>query len=169
MQPIPDPSRGADALREHLPKVLQGRTLDEAGWHQPDLLTLLIPLFAQCEGQAADFYLLRLQFNYYPEWPPSAQFVNPQTLKYAGPADKKWLPAIDGTDEIRVHDNYSHGNQSIQLICSSITLEFYLVQHGINKPEHIWDGKRQNFNATLTAVRRGLQKPFYKGPQEPRS
>ncbi len=164
--PVPDQTRGAEALREDLPKVLQRRTLEEAGWCQPDLLTLLIPLFAQRDGQTTDFFLLRLYFNCYPIWPPSAQFINPQTLKYVVSVDKKWLPKIEGSPEIAVHDNYS--NQGIQLICSSVTLEFYQVGHSV-KPEHIWDEKHQNFSATLAAIRHGLTQSFYKGPQEARS
>lgn len=164
--PVPDLTRGADALREDLPKVLQGRTLEESGWCQPDLLTLLVPLFAQRDDRTTDFYLLRLYFNCYPEWPPSAQFINPQTLKYEGSVDKKWLPKIEGSQEIAVHDNYS--NQGIQLICSSVTLEFYQVRHSV-KSEHIWDDKRQNFSATLAAIRHGLKPQFYKGPVEARS
>lgn len=166
--PVPDPTRGADALRDDLPKVLRGQTLEEAGWCQPDSLTLLVPLFAQRDDRTTDFYLLRLYFNCYPEWPPSAQFVNPQTLRYAGSADKKWLPKIEGCQEIAVHDSYSYNNQSIQLICCSVTLEFYQVRHGV-KPEHVWDGKHQNFSATLAAVRHGLRPPFHKGPMEARS
>ncbi|MBI2313631.1 MAG: hypothetical protein HYU77_14115 [Betaproteobacteria bacterium] len=164
--PVADMQRGAQALDDDLPKVLRGGTVEGAGWYKVDPLTLLVPLYGQREDGSTDFYLLKLYFSCYPEWPPSAQFVNPQTLKYGGPVDKKWLPRIEGTNEIAIHDNY--GDPGIQLICCSVTLEFYQVLHGV-EDKHLWDETTQNFHATLSAIRHVLKPPYYKGPQEARS
>lgn len=163
-EPVPDPLKGTKALDEHLPLVLQGRTLQDAGWFRPNKLTLLVPMFGTLEDGTGDFYLLSLGFGCYPDWPPSAQFVNPRTLTYKFPDDLEWLPRIEGTSEIAVHENY----QSIQLICSSVTLEFYQVKHDV-KEEHVWNFTRQNFSATLNAIKFGLRPAFYKGPKKQRT
>jgi len=165
--PMPDVAAGAAALDRHLENILQGKDLDRLGWSRPDKLTLLVPLFAQ-RASSADLYLVRLGFHSYPEWPPSTQFVNPESLRYDMDTDKKWLPKIEGAIEIAVHPEYDHDGKKIQLICCSYTLEFYEVKHGVDA-QHLWDAKTHTFAATLAAIRRGLLPEFYKGPFEPRS
>ena len=159
----PTAARPADAiaaLDEDLPKVLKGKTLEEAGWTRPDLLTLLVPLNGG-RGDTVDNYLLRLGFGYYREWPPSAQFVNPETQVFEVGKDEKWLPKIEGWNELHVHADY---NGTGQLICCSNTLEFYKVRHGM-EAKHLWDSERQNFAAALAAIRWALQSAYYKGRQ----
>ena len=110
------------ALDRHLDSVLGGRPLESVGWHRPDPLTLYIPLRGYTADTSAsaygfdpseppqdagrpfagtpqgDDYLLRLYFSHYPNWPPSARFVNPDTKQF-GSGDKTWLPMISGTNE----------------------------------------------------------------------
>ncbi len=106
--PLPNtPTQARIALDQHLPIVLRGRTMEEVGWVRPDHLTLLIPVFGVNRMDEADEYLLRLHFGYYPEWPPSAQFINPATKRYVFPDDIRWLPRIEGASEIAIHANYS--------------------------------------------------------------
>lgn len=158
--PVPvAPAAAKAALEAHLPKVLRGQTLEEAGWVRPDPLTLLVPLTGELPSGERDEFLLRLHFGYYPEWPPSAIFVNPTTKRYSFPEDVSWVPKIEGTPEIQTHTNY---NSTVQLICCSFTLEFYLVRHGVEE-KHLWDSEKMTFGATLYAIRRGLGPQFYKG------
>jgi hypothetical protein len=160
--PVPNtPGRAQTALEADLPVVLRGRTLEEVGWQRPDPLTLLVPLVGVREDKTTDEFFLRLQFGYYPDWPASAQFVNPDTRAFRHPDDVRWLPRIEGTNEIAVHANYDN---RLQLICASVTLEFYIVRHGVAE-RLVWDPKLQNFSATLAAIERGLKQPFYKGRQ----
>lgn len=159
------PVRAQAAMDDHLPIVLRGRSLAEAGWTRPDPLTLLVPVVGEPADGAADDYLLRLTFLYYPDWPPSAQFVNPATLAYRFPDDARWLPKVDGTSEIAVHAQYdTPDRKKIQLICASVTLEFYQVLHSV-EDRLVWDPRVQNFAATLTAIGRVLRPPYYKGRQ----
>jgi hypothetical protein len=163
VDPVPStPTLAIEALEKDLKKVLKGKTLEEVGWERPDPLTLLLPMVGVREDGTEDCYLLRLHFAYYPEWPPSALFVNPETRSYQYPQDEKYLPEIVG-NEIKMHANY---NNKQQLICCSTTLEFYLVRHGV-KPEHVWDKSHQNFWATISAIKRGLKFPIYRGPMKP--
>src|SRR5205823_2646053 len=103
--PIPDPARGAEAFERDLPLVLKGRTLEEAGCSKIDSVTLCMPLWSP----SGDFFLLRLQFHCYPEWPPSALFVNPLTKDYKIGEDERWLPRIEAPN-LQVHANYSGQN-----------------------------------------------------------
>lgn len=162
VDPVPVPPADAiAAFEEDLPKVLKGRTLEEAGWTRADQLTLFVPLVGGRVGEAGDGYLLRLGFGYYRDWPPSAIFVNPETKNYQLDRDTKWLPKIEGWDELHVHANY---NNSGQLICCSNTLEFYKVRHGMD-PKHLWNSERQNFASTLHAITWALRSQHYRGRQ----
>jgi hypothetical protein len=170
----------------HLASVLAERTLESVGWARPDPLTLYVPLrgfttptsaFAYgfdpseppAEGERpfagapdGDDYLLRLYFSYYPGWPPSAQFVNPATMQF-GPGDKAWLPMVSDTNELHVHASY--GDSGKQVICCSATLEFYLVNHGV-EDRHRWQ-PGSSFAITLNVLSRYLRPPAYTGRQQP--
>ncbi len=162
-EPVPVPVTPALAVAvvdRHLPIVLQGRTLDEAGWRRPTPLSLLVPLAAERADGGTDDFLLRLGFTYYPDWPPSALFVNPATGSYRYPDDRLHLPAIN-TPEIAVH---AHFDGVPQLVCCSFVLEFYLVRHG-GEVRHLWDPSLHTFAATLNAIRRALRQPYYQGRQ----
>lgn len=148
------------ALEHDLAVVLRGRgvTWEESGWTRANDLALLIPV----TGYAANVadgppFTLKLEFHHYPDWPPSAQFVNPVTRTFVRPGDLYWLPRIE-SDEIRTHADY--GEQHIQLICSSVTLEFYEVLHGV-EDKHVWRHPRQTFAATLNQIEWALRNCYH--------
>ena len=153
------PSDAIAAFERDLIKALRNRTLEEAGWRRLDDMTLLVPLQGRQANGTIDDYLLRLGFAYYPDWPPTAQFVNPQTLNYDKATDKCWLPKIDGCPEIAVHPDYQNRGQ---LICCSLTLEFYAVLHGVQE-NHVWNPEKHNFSATIHQIDWALGTQFYKG------
>ena len=158
--PTMDPEAGAAALEEDLPRVLRmlGASMEELGWTRPNKLTLLIPLSGVYQGHTDD-YTLRLGFHAYRAWPPSAQFVNPQTQSYSYPQDQHFVPQLT-SGECRTHAQYCHGTKRIQLICCSATLEFYEVKHNVN-PEHLWSDT-DNFWTTVNAIKRAMGS-FYQG------
>lgn len=158
--PVQDIARGQQVFAQHLDGALRGRSLDEVGWAKPDDMTLLVPLFGTTAAGRKDAYLLRLYFDHYPAWPPSALFVNPLTLEYRLADDAKWVPQSSGNQEIAFHTNYG-GNQG-QVVCCSLTLEFYKVNHSV-EPHLAWNGDRQTFLATIAAIKRVLIPPFYAG------
>lgn len=166
-EPVPNtPAAAHRALERDLPKVLRGRTLEDAGWHRPDDLTLLVPMQAEREDGGRDDFLLRLGFGYYPDWPPSAQFVNPATGRYDYPTDVQHLPRIEGSNELAVHSFYNSNGQYpvVQLVCASVTLEFYLIRHAV-EPMHLWDPSKQTFAATINGISHWMKAPYYKGRQ----
>jgi hypothetical protein len=156
--PIADPHRGRAAFVEHLPRVLAGRTLEQLGWSSPSPLTLLVPVRAG----AADDFLLRLGFQFYPEWPPTVRFVNPQTGEYDAGRDLYWLPNVTGDPGFAVHPQYAHANYTGPLVCCSFTAEFYQVLHDV-KDEHLWNQERHTFGATISRVQEALRSEYYKG------
>lgn len=156
---VQDVHSGREAFARDLEIVLKGASPAERGWAVPNDLTLLVPLFASAAAGTSDFYLLKLFFDHYDSGPPSAQFVNPITMSYSFPGDVIWVPRIEGHTAIAFHANYS--NQG-QLICSSTTLEFYKVNHGV-EDGHIWRQGQMTFLTTISAIKAGLAQPFYKG------
>ena len=173
------------AVDRHLGSVLGGRSLDSADWERPDPLTLYVPLRGYTSDTSASAYgfdpsepaadgerpfsgaprghgyLLRLYFSHYPDWPPSARFVNPATKQF-GSGDQRWLPMISGANELHVHASYGAGGE--QLICCSATLEFYLVNHDV-QDQHRWR-PGSSFAVTLNALSRYLRPPTYTGRQQ---
>jgi len=157
---VQDVHRGREAFDRHLAQALRGRQLAELGWRRHDDLTLLVDMSAVHPQTAkTDSFLLRLVFDHYPNNPPSAQFVNPETKKYEGTQDASHIPQIEGAQHIHFHPNY---NGTGQLICSSTTLEFYKVQHGVDAA-HRWDARPHSFLDTIAAIKSGLAQPFYRG------
>ena len=182
--PVPaEPEQARAAVDRHLAQALAGRSLESAGWQRPEPLTLYVPIrgFATptsassygfdpsvdsaddsgafSGAPAGDDFLLRLYFSHYPAWPPSALFVNPATRLYAA-GDERWLPAINGANEVAVHAVYPGIGQ---LICCSATLEFYQVRHQV-ADQHRWR-PGSSFASTLNVLSRYMRPPAYAGRQ----
>ena len=160
--PVMDPMAGAAAFDEDIPrvlKVLDAESLDALGWRRPNKLSLIVPLKGVLNG-VTDDYLLRLGFQAYRTWPPSAQFVNPQTLTYNYPQDQHFVPRL-ASPECRTHTGYERpGHAKIQLVCCSATLEFYEVLHSV-EAHHVWR-ETDSFLTTIMAIKRAFG-DFYEG------
>lgn len=153
--PTVDILAGATALDEDIPRVLElegASGLAELGWTRSNRLSLLVPMTGIRAG-VTDAYLLRLGFQAYRKWPPSAQFVNPETLAYSYPQDQHHVPMLT-SPECRTHVAYPKGAGTIQLICCSATLEFYEVQHSVEQ-HHLWR-EANSFLTTIVAIRRAF-------------
>lgn len=154
--PTIDAQAGAAALDEDLPRVLEllgADSIEQLGWSRPNRLTLLVPMWGTHSGNR-DEYLLRLGFQAYRRWPPSAQFVNPGTLAYRHPDDEKCMPRLT-SDECHTHTSYAKpGGGTVQLICCSAVLEFYEVLHDV-KAEHVWR-ETDTFFTTIMAIRKAF-------------
>ena len=124
-RPTIDLAAGRVVLEADLPRVLASlgvEALEELGWRRPDGRTLLVPISGELGGQQEE-YLLSLCFLTGRDWPPSAQFVNPETLDYVIPDDFHHLPIVE-TPELQVHTKYqSQHGKTLQLICSSATFD----------------------------------------------
>jgi hypothetical protein len=157
--PIQDVTQGRSAFATDLQKHLGNRSIDEVGWAKPDDLTLLIPLFGTRPDGTKDFFLLRLYFDHYPTWPPGAQFVNPASQRYQYPQDVSWVPQNAGQPQIAFHSNYAGQGQ---VICCSLTLEFYKVNHQV-EDDVIWQRDKHKFTSTIAAIKGALAPAYYLG------
>jgi hypothetical protein len=163
-QPTLDVQAGAAALDEDLPRVLRllnASSLEDLRWARPTRLSLLVPMSGVFHDKK-DEYVLRLGFQAYRKWPPSAQFVNPTTSAYIYPQDQHFVPKLT-SPECQTHVAYQRTPQSnrIQLICCSVTLEFYEVLHSVEQ-HHLWR-ETDTFLATISALQKALTS-FYQGP-----
>jgi hypothetical protein len=162
--PVPnEPSKAAAAFEEHLQQYLAFggySSIEETQMWKEEDLTLFVPLRAT-GNRHDDKYLLRLHFGYYPKFPPSARFLNPETKNYDKATDLYWLPRIEGTNEFAIHPDYS---QQGQLICNSMTLEFYIVRHSYSNRDHLWKSG-MTFESTLVPIMAALKSRYYMGRQ----
>jgi len=154
--PKVDVHAGLKALEEDLPRVLrliEAPSIEALGWKRPTKLTLTIPFTGTHEGKT-DEYLLRLGFQAYRDWPPSAQFVNPETGDYVYPQDQHFVPKLT-SPECHTHATYNRSNgPPVQLVCCSATLEFYEVLHSV-EPHHVWR-ETDTFFTTVNAIQRAF-------------
>jgi hypothetical protein len=160
-RPVLDLQAGVAALEEDIPRVLELKgvtSLEELGWSRPSKASLLVPMTGTFDGNA-DRFLLRLAFQAYRTWPPSAQFVNPETLAYRYPEDQQHVPKLT-SGECQTHVAYQENPSSakIQLICCSATQEFYDVLHGVEE-QHIWSDTN-TFLTTIVAIQRALASSY---------
>ncbi len=156
-QPTLDIQAGAAAIDEDIPRVLRilgASSLEQLGWSRPNRLSLLVPMVGIHQG-IKDEYLLRLGFQAYRKWPPSAQFVNPETLSYVVPQDQHFVPKLT-SPECHTHTAYQRTPQGskAQLICCSATLEFYQELHSV-EAHHLWR-ETDTFFTTLVAIKKAL-------------
>lgn len=163
-RPTLDLRAGRRVLEEDLRGALalhNAETPSDLGWTVQGGRCLLVPITG-AHADKVEQYLLRLEFLTGREWPPSAQFVNPGTLKYVVGKDTGHLPQL-GHPEVHVHPAYvSPTTQSaIQLICCSATFEYYDVKHG-GEEVTLWQSS-DNFLVTLAAIRRAMSTAHYQG------
>jgi hypothetical protein len=150
-----DLAAGAQALAETLPKVLAARgatQLSDLGWKKVGANTLLIPFEGRI-GEATETFLLKLHFRTGRDFPPSAQFVNPETLSYDPARDQGHLPALTSS-HCYMHAAYSGPRGPLQLICCSATYEYYEIGHG-GEDRHLWRDS-DTFLVTLCAIERAF-------------
>ena len=161
-RPTQDLAAGRAVLEADLPLALEvnrAACLEDLGWRREGLRKLLVP-FTGRQGEQTETFLLRLDFRAARDWPPSAQFVNPHTLTYNGPADQHHLPQLR-SPEVHVHPQYPTPvlPQPIQLICCSATYEYYDVLHG-GDAAVLWRNT-DNFLITLNAIGRAMAQHYH--------
>lgn len=161
-RPTMDLAAGREVLKSTLPHVLnalRAPDLESLGWHKPNENTLLIPMRGSYGGKEDD-YLLKLHFRTGREWPPSAQFVNLDTLTYDPAKDQGFLPKLQ-SNQCNMHSAYeTPDHRTIQLICCSATFEFYDVLHGIDNQDLLWKDT-DTFLVTISAIERAMSSHYH--------
>ena len=166
--PTPTPSSPAvakAALEADIAKLLGPSSKFAGKWDRVGPLAMTVSFTGRHKDNATEeTYVALLTFTHYPDWPPLVQFVNPETTAYTYPQDISHLPWLDGNPEIHVHHSYCN-QPGDQLVCCSANLKFYLIRHGIDSADKIWNKSRHNLAWTLNTIQRALTGPHYRGRQ----
>lgn len=162
VKPPVDLAAGRAVLAVTLPRVLSAlgaESMEALDWSQPNANTLLVPMQGRL-GDVVEPYLLKLHFRTSQDWPPSAQFVNPETLNYDRERDRHHLPDLR-SPEAHMHPAYQdpHG-RLLQLICCSATFEFYDVLHPLHEARHLWK-PTDTFLLPLRAIERAMANHYH--------
>lgn len=153
--PVPvDPITASTAVREHLSKALDGHRYEYDGDR-----TILVWLQGTRPAGETDEYLVRLRFLYYPTWPPSVTFLNPQTRKYDG---THW-PKVAGNPNIAFYPSY--GDAPEGMMCNSTSFEYYFWGGHTPTATIHWNKDRHTFAATIAELTDNLRAPYYQERQ----
>lgn len=172
-----DPEIAAAVFADHVARVESSAQARAHGW----TLTLLDPLhvIVDITGTRAtgerDNYYVKLGAEYYDRYPPTTSFVSPprpgsgsvgmRTEWAEAPAGSRWLPNVTSLPWFAVHSDYSNFTDGTirQLVCCSMTLEYYISGHGPTSGQ-TWRQGRHTLAATLNRVQDALSSKDYQGP-----
>lgn len=155
-RPLPTvsyPQEARAAFLRHRDAALEGYE-----WKQQSPLSILVTIEAARPDGGADFYLARFGFQYYPTWPASVTFVNPNTEQY----DPKHWPQSTAPD-IAFHAPY--GDAPEGMVCNSMFFEYYFWGGHSPAIRIHWDPQKHTFAASLHELRIALGRPYYQGPR----
>lgn len=165
----PHPDLARSQFKEDM-AVLGGSPLARRhGWElEPDYprLHLQVRMWSLDEhAERHDDYHLDLDMSYYRQHPPGVTFVNPHTRSFDPSGDARWLPVAASKPlhtDIRYHASYTVNGVERQMVCNSLTLEYYMTGHS-PQPEERWDPDRHTLSATLNLLQTMLTPPYYGG------
>ena len=148
---VADAETARTALKKHSANALEGLE-----WEYDGDRTIYVKMPAINAQGKAEEYLVRLTFLYYPDWPPSVTFLNPETKRYDG---THWPRT--GSSSLAMHPNY--GGAPSGMVCNSMTFEYYFWG-GHQVTENIsWQKGTHTFAATIAELKDHLKPPFYQG------
>jgi len=155
--PLPslaDPVIAAKAFAEHKAAALEGLR-----WRQITPLSIAIELPASGPNGPGDIFVALFRLSWYPTWPPSVTFVDPDTLE----SKPSMWPRVDGKPDIAFYATY--GDAPDGMVCNSMFFEYYFWGgHGPTDAIR-WDPKRHTLAASLNELKDALRSPYYTGRQ----
>lgn len=157
----------------HLEHALATELGRSSGWTATVLgpLEAVVHLTAKREDGTTDSYHLRLRAHWYDQFPPQAVFVAPpQHAEGAWPEsrpDSRWMPRINNSawpdGRFAFHPVYPFGTEQRQLICCSVSFDYYISAHTPTEAQR-WRQGRHTVVALLSRVQEALLPPAYEGP-----
>jgi hypothetical protein len=177
---LADPEIAAAVFETHLTAGMNGSLASCYGWSATRLSTLsaVVTLSAATTtGERHPYYVL-LGADYYDLYPPQAAFVIPpghtaEASKSAWrPAceQSRWLPTVDPAklnSELQIHASYTYeveGNLQRQLICSSMSFDYYITNNHTPTDTQRWRQGRHTLVALLSRLSDALTGDSYLGP-----
>lgn len=174
--PPADPQIAAATLRSHLDAYWENRTLEAKGWERRDIdeLHVVVTIPAQRQDGGSDPYHVRLGAEYYDAYPPTVLFVSPDPGWPRAREGTTWWPTFPHRpDWFQLHDSTDFRDgagvfaQGVQLVCFSMTAEYYMSDHNPT-PTQKWVAGERTVAATLSRLAEVLAPPYYGGPGAPR-
>lgn len=165
-----DPEVASKTFRAHLDSYWQSRNLAAKGWVREELdsLHVVVTIPALRPDGNVDPYYVRLGAEYYDVNPPTVMFVQPVDGWPRARAGTTWWPRMNPPSWIRLHDNYRYPDNSFnQLVCFSMTAEYYLTNHNPTENQQ-WKQGQRTVAATLSRLREVLRPPYYLEPDHDR-
>jgi len=123
-----DPEIAQVVFESDLDAAMRTSRAERCGW----VITRVSPLVAIVEmrsgnGLESKNYFVKLEADWYNQFPPRVTFVAPGTSWPEAVAGSRWLPRLDNVQPgFALHPSYTYPDGSArQLICSSINIEYY--------------------------------------------
>ena len=172
--PPGDPAVVARTFSSHLDKYWRNSARAEKGWTRTmiDDLHTVVTIPARADG-SSDPYYFRLGAEYYDTYPPTVLLVAPEPGWPRARAGTTWWPVVAPPSWCALHDSYQycdaqgHPLFEGQLLCFSMTAEYYMSNHGPTDAQR-WTPGRHTVAATLSRLGEILSPLYYRGPSTPR-
>ncbi len=173
--PPSDPEIAARTFGSHLDTYWCNSGRDEKGWSRvtTDDLHTVVTIPARRADGGTDEYYVRLGAEYYDTYPPTVLIVVPKSGWPRARAGTPWWPLVTSPNWCALHDSYQYcdaqGQRLFegQLVCFSMTAEYYMSNHGPTEAQR-WTPGRHTVAATLSRLGEILSPPHYGGPSAPR-
>jgi hypothetical protein len=164
-------------MLDHLDSYWANRGLEEKGWERckVDDLHTVVSIPASRPDGTIDRYYVKLGAEYYDAYPPTVLFVSPDHATWPrARAGSTWWPTFTSTpnwfqlhDSSNFHNNGTVFASDVQLVCFSMTAEYYMSGHSPTEAQR-WVPGRRTVAATLSRLHEVLSPPYYGGPGAPR-
>lgn len=173
--PPSDPEVAARTFMSHLNTYWQNRGCTDRGWSRTlvdDLHTVVTIPALRADGGTDDYYI-RIGAEYYDTYPPTVLIVAPVDGWPRARAGTPWWPMVTGSSWFALHDSYQYADAQGQplfegqLVCFSMTAEYYMSNHGSTDAQK-WTSGRHTVAATLSRLAEILSPPHYGGTSAPR-
>jgi hypothetical protein len=174
---LADPEIAAAVFADHVARVSGGTQARERGWVFTglDAMHVVVTVTGIRPDGQRDRYYVKLGAEYYDMYPPTTSFVCPPRPAVANApgrdgwpeasAGSRWLPNVQGLSWFAIHSGYTGFADGVarQLVCCSMTYEYYVTGHGPAAGQR-WRQGRHTLAATLNRVHDALNSPHYQGP-----
>ena len=174
-RPAPaDPAIAEATFRKHLDELWATGRPARLGWERSaiDGLHELVGLPAERSDGTVDRYHVLLGAEYYDAAPPTAAFVERDTLKEAQPNSAAFPTFASVPPWFHLHAGYqfppefqANGSATRQLVCFTGTAQYYMVDHAPPE-EAIWQQGRHTLAMTLNRLHEVLHQPYYRAPSD---
>ena len=175
--PAPADAQIATAVfANHVERAQASAVARQHGWAFTwlDPLHVVVEVTPERPTGGGDRFYVKLGAEYYDLHPPTTAFVcppasaadttAPPSWSPAGPGSR-WLPVLEPLPWFAVHGAYSFTGGPGQLVCCSMTFEYYVTNHSPTAGQQ-WRQGQHTLVATLTRIQDALDSPNYKGPAD---